>query len=266
MCGRCAALSRRGLLAALAASGVAACSENAVTGRRQLVLVDDGQLAAMADQAWAGVVAQVPPVRDPAAHARLARLGAPLVEAAGRTDLDWSFTVLDSPELNAFVLPNGRVGFFRGLLDFAGSDDEAASVLGHEVGHVVARHAAERLSQELAVQAGVSLAQALISEDAGQYADEIGAALGLGAVVGVLLPYSRRHELEADRIGVDLMREAGLDPSAAVRFWARMASRSDGAQQPPEVISTHPADGRRLAELKEAVADAEPSRVRSPAG
>lgn len=262
MCGRCASLSRRGLLAALAAAGVAACSENPATGRRQLVFVDDGQLAAMADQAWSEVVRQVPPVRDPALHARLARIGAPLVEASGRSDLDWSFTVLDSPELNAFVLPNGRVGFFRGLLDFAGGDDEAASVLGHEVGHVLARHAAERMSQELAVQAGVSIAQMLIAEDAGEYADEIGAALGVGAVVGVLLPYSRRHELEADRIGVDLMRKAGKDPAAAVRFWERMAARSEGPRQ-PEVISTHPADERRLSELKAAVGGA---AAETPAG
>lgn len=255
MCGRCAQLSRRGLLASLGAAGVAACSENPVTGRRQLVFVEDSQLATMADQTWDDVVRQVPPVRDPAAHARLARIGAPLVEAAGRTDLDWTFTVLDSPEFNAFVLPNGRVGFFRGLLEFAGDDAEVASVLGHEVGHVIARHSAERVSQELAVQAGVSIAQMLIAGEAGQYADEIGAALGAGAVMGVLLPYSRKHELEADRIGVGLMRKAGYDPAAAVRFWERMAARADGPRQ-PEVISTHPADDRRLAELKAAVSGA----------
>ena len=173
MCGRC--LSRRGLLAALAAASLAGCSENAVTGRSQLVFVDDAQLAGFADQAWDEVVAKVPPVADPAAHTRLARIGAPLVKASGRDDLDWSFTVLDSPDLNAFVLPNGRVGFFRGLLELSGSDDEIASVLGHEIGHVIARHPAERMSQEVAVNAGVTLAQMLISEDAGQWTDEIGA-------------------------------------------------------------------------------------------
>jgi predicted Zn-dependent protease len=258
MCGRCG-LSRRRVLAGLGAAALAGCSENAATGRKQLVVVDDGQLAGMADQAWNEVLAKVKPVTDPAAHARLARIGAPLVKASGRTDLDWSFTVLDSPELNAFVLPNGRVGFFRGLLDLARSDDEVASVLGHEVGHVLARHAAERMSQEIAVQAGVSIAQMLISDQAGEYTDEIGAALGMGAVYGVILPYSRKHELEADRVGVDLMRKAGLDPNAAVRFWERMVARGAEAQKPPEVISTHPADERRLAELKAAVAGSPPA-------
>lgn len=256
MCGRCAGLSRRWLLAGLGAAAVAGCSENAATGRRQLVLVDDGQLSGMADQAWAEVTAQVKPLADPAAHARLARIGAPLVKASGRSDLDWSFTVLDSPDLNAFVLPNGRVGFFRGLLELAQGDDEVASVLGHEIGHIVARHAAERLSQELAVQAGVSIAQMVLSDQAGEYTDEIGAALGMGAAYGVILPYSRKHELEADRVGVDLMRSAGLDPAAAVRFWERMVARGAETPKPPEVISTHPADQRRLDELKAAVAGA----------
>lgn len=251
MCGRC--LSRRGMLAALAATALAGCSENAATGRRQLVFVDDAQLAGMADQTWTQLTATVKPLGDGAADARVARIAAPLVKAAGRDDLDWSFTVLDSPELNAFVLPNGRVGVFRGLLELAGSDDELASVLGHEIGHLVARHPAERVSQEVAVQAGVSIAQLLIAEKAGEYTDEIGAALGVGATLGVILPYSRKHELEADRLGVELMRKAGKDPSAAVRFWRRMIARSDSQPKPPEVISTHPADQRRLDALQAAI-------------
>lgn len=240
-------------MAALGAAGLAGCSQNAATGRRQLVLVDDAQLVSFADQTWNEVVAKVPPVADPAAHARLARIGAPLVKAAGRDDLDWSFKVLDSPELNAFVLPNGKVGFFRGLLELAGSDDEVASVLGHEVGHVIARHSAERMSQEVAVKAGVAVAQMLIAQEAGEWTDEIGAALGVGATLGVILPYSRKHELEADRVGVDLMRKAGKDPAAAIRFWERLIARADDAAKPPEVISTHPADDRRLEALKIAV-------------
>lgn len=257
MCGRCA--SRRVFLGGLAAAGLAACTENAQTGRSQLVLVSDAQLKALADAAWAEVTAKIPPVADPAAHAELARIGGPLVAASGRDDLDWTFTVLDSPELNAFVLPNGRVGFFRGLLDLARDADEVGSVLGHEVGHVVARHPAERISQEVAIQAGVSIAQLLLSDEGGDQGQEVGAALGMGAVFGVLLPFSRRHELEADRIGVQLMARAGMDPAAAVRFWERMTAREGGSRAPPEVLSTHPADDRRLAELRNAVAAVSPA-------
>ncbi|MDZ4370262.1 MAG: M48 family metallopeptidase, partial [Phenylobacterium sp.] len=144
--------------------------------------------------------------------------------------------------------------FFRGLLDLAGDDAEVGSVLGHEIGHIVARHPAERVSQELAVNAGVTLAQILVAGDGGEWANEIGAALGMGAMFGVILPYSRKHELEADAVGVDLMRKAGLDPAAAIRFWQRMAARNDGGPKPPEVISTHPADNRRLEALEAVVA------------
>lgn len=254
MCGACD-LSRRTLLTALAASAAAACSQNPETGRSQLAFVPDSQLSALADQAWAQVAAQIPPVADPAAHERLARIGAPLVRAGGREDLNWRFTVLDSPDFNAFVLPNGRVGFFKGLFDFAQSDAEIGAVLGHEIGHVVARHPSERVSQEVAVKAGVSLAQLLFSGEGGQNAEAIGAALGVGAAFGVLLPYSRRHELEADEVGVGLMREAGMDPTAALRFWERMAQR-EGGPQPPEVLSTHPADGTRLEALRKVVGGA----------
>eukprot|EP01041_Mallomonas_annulata_P034273 gene34273-57018_t len=179
-------MSRRGLLASLAAVGLAGCSENTATGRRQLVVVSDGQLAEMAEASWTQIVAQSPPLRDPDVQARLARIGRPLALAANRPDLEWSFTVLDSPELNAFVLPNGRVGFFKGLLDLARSDDEVGSVLGHEIGHILARHPAERVSHQLAAQAGVTLAQLVMSNsDSAQYADEVGAVLRAGVQIAV---------------------------------------------------------------------------------
>jgi predicted Zn-dependent protease len=247
-------LSRRGLLAALAAAALAGCSDNPQTGRSQLMIVDDGQLAAMADDSWTQILQQVPPVADPAAHAQLTRIGRRIVEAAGLTDRPWEFVVLDSADQNAFVLPNGKVGFFRGLLGLARSDDEVAAVLGHEVGHLVARHPAERVSQQLAVQAGVGLTELLLSQ--GENADNaqaIAAALGLGAAYGVILPYSRKHELEADRVGVELMAKAGYDPKAAVSFWTRMTERQAGQPKAIEALSTHPADARRLAELKAAV-------------
>jgi predicted Zn-dependent protease len=247
--------SRRFVLGGLAAAGLAGCSENADTGRRQLVIVDDGQLAQLADQSWAEVTRQVAPVRDPAAHQRLARIGRRIADASGRKELDWQFVVLDSPDLNAFVLPNGKVGFFRGLMELAGSDAEVASVLGHEVGHIVARHPAERVSQQMALQAGVGVAQILLGGENGENAGAIGAALGLGATFGVLLPYSRKHELEADRVGVQLAEQAGYDPAAALTFWNRMIQRQARTPKPVEALSTHPADERRLTELKAAVAE-----------
>lgn len=244
-------LSRRTLLAGLTAGVVtAACSENPFTGRRQLVLVSDAQLAALGAQAWADLQGQIPLSRDAEAVARLERIGTRVAQASGRDDLAWEFKVFDSPEVNAFVLPGGKVGFFKGLMDLAQSDDELAAVMGHEVGHVQARHAAERMSQELAVQLGVQLAALALSEEYGQNASAIAGALGMGAVYGVILPYSRQHEFEADALGVDFMAGAAYAPAAAVTFWERMIDATGGGGQLAALLSTHPASDERLERLR----------------
>ena len=231
-----------------------ACSENAATGRSQFAVVPDEALSEMADQAWADLRRQTAPVADPNLEARLERVGWRIVEASGRTDLHWEFVVFDRPDINAFVLPNGKVAVFKGLMDFAADDDELGGVLGHEVGHVLARHPAERMSQQVAVNLGVNVLQAILANgEYGEHAGEIAGALGMGAVYGVILPYSRNHELEADRLGVELSQAAGFAPAGAVRFFERMARESDGRAAPPEVLSTHPADAARLAALREAV-------------
>jgi len=237
-----------------AALFLAACSENADTGRRQLAFVPDAQLAQMADQSWAQMRQTAPVSADPALSARLARVAAPIIRATGRDDLAWEFVVFEGDELNAFVLPNGKVGVFRGMMDFAGTDDQLAAVIGHEAAHIIARHPAERVSQQLAAQAGVGLAQIILGGENGENADLVAGVFGLGAEFGVLLPHSRKQELEADRIGVDLMRKAGHDPQAAVTFWRRMSERQTRQGQPIEALSTHPADDRRMSELQAAIA------------
>ncbi len=249
-------VSRRNLLMVLAFGAVlAACSENLATGRSQFAVVPDEALIQMADQAWSDAKAQSALSGDAAQQARLERVGRKIVAASGRQDLDWEFAVFDGPQINAFVLPNGKVGAYAGLMAFVQDDDELAGVLGHEVGHILARHSAERVSQELAVQVGVGVVAAVLSNgEYGQYAGEIAGALGMGALYGVILPYSRQHELEADSVGVGLAQQAGMDPAGAVRFFERMAKEGAGQAQPPEVLSTHPADGPRLAALREAVA------------
>lgn len=235
------------------ALALASCSDNAETGRRQLVLVPDAQLVELADQAWAEMAARTPVSNDEALRDRLLRVASPLVRAAGRDDLAWEFVVLESPELNAFVLPNGKVAVTSAMMAFARDDDELGAVVGHEVGHIIARHPSERVSQQLAAQAGVTLAQLLLGGENGENAELVAGVFGLGATFGVLLPYSRKHELEADRVGVTLMRDAGLQPLGAVRFWERMIARQEGGGASLEALSTHPADQRRLAELRAAV-------------
>ncbi|WP_310542647.1 M48 family metallopeptidase [Phenylobacterium sp.] len=218
-----------------------------------MAFVPDSQLAQLADQAWAEMLAKTPVFNSPVIAERLARVAARITGVSGRNDLSWEFVVFDSPELNAFVLPNGKVAVFRGMMEFATSDDELGAVLGHEVAHIVSRHPAERVSQQLAAQVGMTLAQMAFGGENGENAQLVAGIFGLGATYGVLLPYSRTHELEADRLGVELMRKAGMEPLGAVRFWERMIERKERQGAPPEALSSHPADERRLTELRGAV-------------
>jgi predicted Zn-dependent protease len=243
----------RGLALGLALVGLASCSDNSQTGRRQLALVPDAQLVQLADQAWAEMASQTPMSTDQALRQRLVRVAQPLVRSAKRDDLAWEFFVLESKDLNAFVLPNGKVAVTSAMMAFARDDDELGAVVGHEIGHIIARHPSERMSQQLAAQAGVTIAQLVLGGENGENAELIAGVFGLGATFGVLLPYSRKHELEADRIGVTLMKETGLEPRGAVRFWERMSARERRGDEPIEALSTHPADERRLAELKAAI-------------
>jgi predicted Zn-dependent protease len=250
-------LDRRALvqlaLAGALTGSLVACSENPTTGRRQFVVVSDAMLEQMAAQSWNDILGSVPRSGDGQSQQRLRRIGARIADTAALPGVDWEFVVFDSAEINAFVLPGGKVGCYRGLMDLAGSDGEIAAVIGHEVGHVMARHAAERASQQLAVQMSVTAASWLLSEDLGANADVVAAALGAGLVYGLVLPYSRAHELEADRLGIDLMRRATFETGDAVRFWERMVAAQRSAGEPLAWMSTHPAGEDRLAALRSLV-------------
>jgi predicted Zn-dependent protease len=251
-------LTRRTLFPALAGGALIAaapgCSENTVTGRNQLMLVSDAQLEKMSAQMWQEMKVKAPPPADAGVQKRLETIGRKVADASGQGQLNWEFVAFDSAEINAFVLPGGKVGFYTGLMNLAGSDDEIAAVMGHEAGHVTARHAAERMSQQMAVQAGVQLATIALSGEFGANADDIAGVLGLGLMYGVVMPYSRRHELEADRLGVNLASQAGYDPNGAPIFWQRMIALNAERPQPLAWLSTHPADDVRLAALRAEIA------------
>lgn len=236
--------------AALAALSmlVSACATNPVTGRSQALLVSESELAPLAADAWRETKQKTPISTNQAAQARVRKIGLNIAQAAGLGDQNWEIVLFDTPDRNAFVLPGGKIGVYKGLLDLADNDDQLAAVLGHEVAHVTARHASERASQSMLTQVGLAAGQlALGNSQGGQLA---AAALGIGAQVGVLLPYSRLHETEADRIGVDYMVKAGYDPRQAVRFWEKMQAASGGSGG-PQLLSTHPNPGNRIQALQE---------------
>lgn len=227
---------------------VGACTTNPATGRSQLAFVSDQQLVALSADAWSQVKAQTPVYRNEAAQNRLQRVGSRVARAAGLDPAGCEFVVFDSAERNAFVLPGCKMGVYRGLMDLAATDDQLAAVLGHETGHVTARHAAERYSQSTLAQVGMSAGQ--IALGGSQRGSTLAGVLGLGLQYGVLMPYSRLQESEADRIGVDYMVQAGYDADASVAFWERMIAADGGGSRPPEFLSTHPDPVNRIAALR----------------
>ena len=246
-------MRRREVLIGLAAGTmipfISGCAENAALGRSQLMLISDAQLTQLSAEAWQESLQRERVSRDPAYTRRLERVGRRLVNASGQTHLDWEFVVFDSDAVNAWVLPNGKVGFYKGILDLMQTDDHIATVMGHEIGHVAARHSAERASQQMAAQVGMSLVASALNSSANvAYSDELGAALGMGVSLGIILPYSRQHEFEADRLGVDYMVAAGYDPRQAIDFWIAMSTIHGGGQL--EFASTHPSDEHRIEAMR----------------
>ncbi|MBC7768416.1 MAG: M48 family metallopeptidase [Phycisphaerales bacterium] len=240
-------MDRRDLLRGLATGTlvlVAGCAtyENPVTGRSQFIIVDDAQLAQASLSAWQQMRQQTPTWNNAAAQRRLEAVGGRIVQAAGRGNQSWEFVLFNGEEKNAFVLPGGQVGFYRGLYEICERDDWMATVLGHEVGHVTGRHAAERYSREVATQTALQVAGTQINSQLAM------AALGLGAQVGVSLPFSREQEAEADIIGLRYMQSAGYDPKQSIPFWQAM--QSGGGSRPPAFLSTHPDPDDRVQRLR----------------
>ena len=218
-------------------------------GRSQLQFFPDEQMTQMGAVAYEDIRQQTPEVQDPDVRQYVTCVANAVtreVEEAGSGG--WVVTVFEQDQANAFALPGGKIGVYSGLLDVAKSEDQLAAVVAHEVAHVLADHSNERVSTAYATETGVQLIGALAgtgSEDKQQ----LMSLLGVGAQVGIILPFSRTQESEADLVGLDLMARAGFDPRAAVDLWQNMEKQADGS--PPEFLSTHPSHGSRIDELRE---------------
>jgi predicted Zn-dependent protease len=228
---------------------VVACTQAPITQRSQLILVSAEEETKLGAQAYREVLSKSPTVKSGRYVEPVRRIGERLARAAGRSDYKWEFAVIDEPkQVNAFALPGGKVAVYTGIFPVAQDSDGLAVVMGHEIAHVIARHGAERMSQGLATQVGANVLGAAVGGSAG--GNLVLAAYGLGAQLGVLLPYSRTQESEADRIGLILMAKAGYDPRAATGFWERMARASSGGGT-PEFLSTHPGHETRTQQIRE---------------
>ncbi|MEX2453642.1 MAG: M48 family metallopeptidase [Rhodospirillaceae bacterium] len=237
--------TRRICLALLVAPCLAlgACEQNPVTGRSQLILIPEDQASEMGVQAFQQILSESQPGTS-AQQQRVERIGRRVLQAAGSDTggQNWTFSVIKDETPNAFALPGGKVGMHTGMLDAVENDAQLAAVIAHEIAHVTARHSAERMSREALTQAGVGLAGATLDSQAGAQ------LLAQAAQLGVILPFSRGQESEADRIGLAYMARAGYDPRQAVRLWQNFAAK--GGQQPPQFLSTHPHSAERAKELQ----------------
>ncbi len=234
------------------------------TGRKQLILVPDDQMDQMGAQAFQEIDKETPVTKNQQATAYVSCIAKSITAVLPKEfQGQWDVKVFESEQVNAFALPGKKIGVYTGLLKVAINQDQVATVMGHEVGHVLARHGNERVSQNVALQQGMSLLDAFTGGSSTQKSLIMG-ALGVGAQYGVVLPHSRTQESEADRIGLELMAQAGFNPEESVELWKNMGKAS-GGQEPPQWMSTHPANASRISGLQEGMAAAEAERAKAKA-
>jgi predicted Zn-dependent protease len=218
------------------------------TGRQQFAMMSPQQMDAMGEEAFAELKSKKSIADNRRINGYVACVAEAITATLENRENTWEVVVFEDKTPNAFALPGGKIGVHTGLLDVAKNQHQLATVIGHEIAHVLAGHGNERLSQQTAVQGGLSVAGSIYGDSGAISQQAMMKVLGLGAQVGFLLPFSRVHESEADVIGLDLMAQAGFDPRESVSLWRNMAQASQG--QPMEFLSTHPSHGTRIQDLQ----------------
>jgi len=250
-------------------SFLTACATVPITHRHSLQLLPESELASLSLQEYDKVLKNSKLSTDTQKVEMVRRVGFKIAKAAEAflaeagmqseiKNLKWEFNLIeDDKVVNAWVMPGGKAAVYTGILPFTKDETGLAVVLGHEVGHAIAGHGNERMSQGLLAQMGGAALSIALSQNSPATRDLFMQAYGAGATIGLLLPYSRLQESEADRIGLTLMARAGYDPREAVPFWERM-SKQEGKSKPPEFLSTHPAPESRIADIKKYIPEALP--------
>lgn len=248
------------------AATLTACGTVAFTGRKQMLLYSDSEICALSEQSYKEFISSAKVSSRTADSKVLKEVGGRMTQALesylessgmnnSLTGLKWDYQLVASNEVNAFCMPSGKIVFYEGILKYADSPDYIAVVMGHEMAHAIARHGNERMSQQGAVNLIGSIAGAVIGSRKGDDAQALfNLGFNVGTQLGVILPYSRKHEYEADRIGLYLMAIAGYDINAAPKFWEKMSA--GGSSSSTDFFSTHPCDSKRITALREALPEA----------
>ena len=239
---------------------VVSCAKNPFTGKSTMALVPNSQIFPSAFQQYNQFLSENKVIKGTADAKRIETIGTKIKTASerwltanGHADYlegyAWEYKLVDSKEVNAWCMPGGKIVFYSGILPICKDEAGMATVMGHEVAHALANHGQQRMSAGLVQQLGAGVAQAAVGGKSAETQALVMQAYGIGTQVGGMLPFSRSHETEADEIGLTLMAIAGYNPETSVAFWERMSANSGGAK-PAEIMSTHPSDETRIANLK----------------
>lgn len=241
------------------------CGQNPFTGKSTLALVPNSQILPMSYQQYNKVLGESDVVREGEEAQMIQRVGLKIANASERwldkngypnytDDYKWEFSLIKGDQVNAWAMPGGKVAFYTGILPIAENEAGVAAIMGHEVAHALANHGQQRMSAGQLQQAAGAVGMLALGDDE-QSQQLFATAYGIGSQVGIMLPFSRKHETEADRIGINLMAIAGYDPDEAAKLWMRMKEKSGGAG-PPTFLSTHPSNNERIQNLRNWSADA----------
>lgn len=238
------------------------CSTVSETGRSQFNFMSDAQANQMGFSSFNQLKAEVPISSNPELNSLVTRVGQRISAVVDLPGAEWEFVVFDSPEANAFCLPGGKVGIYTGILPITQSEEGLAVVIGHEVAHAVARHGAERVSNQVALKTAGSLLGVALSNSSAATQQAASTAFGLTSQLGVALPHSRKQESEADYMGLLYMARAGFNPSEAAAFWQRFSdyNQKSGGASTPWFLRTHPLDQKRIEDIKSWIPEAEAQR------
>ncbi len=231
------------------------CATVPHTNRSQLVFVPDSQINPMAARAYGDLLKQEAESTNPKWNRIVKRVAGRITRAADEMDapgFEWETHLIEKDEPNAFCMPGGKIAVYTGILEVAQNEAGLAAIVGHEVAHAVARHGAERMSQQLLITGALAVGTIALGREMDERDKLVLAAIGMGATVGVILPFSRSNEEEADEIGLYYMARAGYDPHEAPRIWLRM-NETFGNKEPPVWLSTHPSSVQRIRNLERLV-------------
>ena len=226
------------------------CREAPVTERKQLILIPESSEIKLGADAFRKIIKESKLSNNRVVVDKVKKVGSHIAKVSNRTNYKWEFIVIeDDTTVNAFCLPGGKIGIYTGILPYTKNEKGLAAVIGHEVGHAIARHGAERMSTALLAQLGQVALNLIVEVDDPMVLEALNQAYGLVTGIGVILPFSRKQELEADRIGVSLMDKTGYNPIGALEFWKRMKQGRQG-KEPLVYLSTHPVDDKRIIEIE----------------